>query len=106
MYREKGSVVKVFHEEGSNDVNLIYIQLPEQMALYKKYGEVILLDATYKVNKLAMSLFTLLVVDNFGVGQPVAYFFVKNEDTENVTAGLKVFAEVIFFCIIHLPDTI
>ena len=72
MYREKGSVIKVFHERGSNDVNLIYIQLPEQIALYQKYGEVILLDATYKVNKLAMSLFTLFVTDNFGVGQPVA----------------------------------
>jgi hypothetical protein len=43
-------------------------------SLYQKYGEVLQLDGTHNITQLAMPLYTLLVQDNFGVGQPVAFF--------------------------------
>lgn len=63
----------VFHEEGRNDLNHIYIQLPEQIALNHKYDQVVVLDATYKVKMLAMTLFTLLVVERVVASNKILY---------------------------------
>ena len=89
------NVVRVGKDsEKEEEISLIYIQLEEQRNLFKKYGELVQLDATYKINQAGMPLFTLLVVDNYGFGQPVAFFFVKEEKATHVLHGLSIFAEV------------
>ena len=75
------NLVRVFHDE-DNNINLICVQLHRQKQIYKLYGQIIKLDGTYKTNYLGMPLYTLLVEDNFGVGQPVFYAWMKEENTE------------------------
>ena len=65
-----------------------------QKDLFSKFGEVVLLDATYRTNKFKMPLFTLMVVDNFGIGQPVGVVFMKDETAANIQTALKIFASV------------
>ena len=85
-----GNVIKVLHDE-NNIVTLIYVQLQQQRELYKKNGEVLMLDGTYNIWKSKKPLFTMLVEDSFGIGQLVAYFFVKEETTASIMDGLELF---------------
>ena len=86
--------MNVLHGE-DNVISLIFIQLKEQRELYKKYGEVVELDGTYKILKLSLALHPILVEDNWiGIVQPVAYFFVKEVTTESIMEGLSIFAAV------------
>lgn len=86
------NIVHVTYDD-QNVVSAIYIQLAEQRKLYEQYGEMVQLDGTYKTNKVGMSLYTLLIEDNYGLGQPVAWYFVRTEHQENVDAGLEIFAK-------------
>ena len=67
------NVVNVTTNE-NGEIRCLYIQFAAQRQLYQKYGEVLQLDGTHNITQLAMPLYTLLVQDNFGVGQPVAFF--------------------------------
>lgn len=60
--------------DDKGEIRCLFIQLAEQRKLYQKYGEVLQLDGTHNITKLAMPLYTLVVQDNFGVGQPDAFF--------------------------------
>ncbi len=52
------------------------------------------LDGTYRSNMQGMPLYTLLVEDNYGVGQPICYMWIKQETTEFIKSALQIFAEV------------
>ena len=41
-----------------------------------------------------MPMYTLLVEDNFGKGQPVAFYFVRDANTASIRQGLQIFSEV------------
>jgi hypothetical protein len=86
------NVVNVTTKENSK-IRCLYIQLAAQRQLYQKYGEVLQLDNTHNITQLAMPLYTLLVQDNFGVGQPVP-FFLTEETEEMIATGLKFFCDV------------
>ena len=88
-----GSVVETVLDE-NREVKMIFIQLREQRELYEKFGELVQLDGTYKMVKCGMALYTILVEDNHGVGQPVCYIFLKEETKDSITAALKEFAQV------------
>ena len=60
-------------------ITMIYIQTPRQKELNMRYGELLQLDGTYKVNKINFPIYTLLIEDNFGVGQAVGHAFLRNE---------------------------
>lgn len=87
------TVIKVLHDE-EDFIDLLYIQLDCQRELFKKYGQLVQMDGTYKTNRTGMPLYTLLVEDNYGVGQPVCYFFVKEETTDALMSGLEIFTAV------------
>lgn len=79
---EEGNIVHVDTDE-EGEVNMIYIQLRDQRELYSKFPKVIQLDATHRTNKVDMPLYTIIVKDNFGIGQPVCYFlFAKRQRKE------------------------
>lgn len=94
-FRERpGNVVKIVHDE-DNEVVQIFIQSQEQRELFKKFGEVVEIDGTYKVDKAGMPLYTIVIEDNFGIGQPICYMFLREETTASIFAGLEIFAKVI-----------
>lgn len=70
------------------------MQSPEQKNLFDSHGSVLLLDATYQTNVLGMALFTLCVMDRHGKGQPVAFFFTRDECINTNRICLQYFAEV------------
>ncbi|XP_062614804.1 uncharacterized protein LOC134276580 [Saccostrea cucullata] len=64
-------------------------QSKHQQELLKKYGELVLIDATYKTTKYALPLFLLVVRTNVSY-VPVAEFIVETERTENILEALQV----------------
>lgn len=67
-----------------NVTEINYVQTQVHRDLYILFDELVQLDGTYRTNKTAMPLYTLMVVDNFGVGEPVAIIFMKDENTQNI----------------------
>lgn len=98
-----GSIVKVLHGE-DNVIDIIYVQIQVHRDLYKQFGEIVQLDSTYRTNRTAMPLYTLMVVDNFWVVQPaVAIIFMKDENTQNIQTSLELFAKVFTFTTFFHP---
>ena len=64
-------------------------QSEDQRKLLKKYGELVLIDATYKTTKYALPLFLLVVRSNVSY-VPVAEFFVESENINNIKEALEV----------------
>ncbi len=73
----------------------IFVQLAVQKEMYKNFGQLLQYDGTLSTNKFAMPLYTLLVEDNYGVGQPVCYCFMREETSESIKKTLQLFSEVI-----------
>lgn len=61
---------------------------------YDKYPEVILFDATYKINNLNFPLFIQLCVDGNGETEVVSLYICRSESLECVGAMLEVFKEL------------
>uniref|UniRef100_A0A2R5LBF0 Putative transcription initiation factor tfiid subunit 3 n=1 Tax=Ornithodoros turicata TaxID=34597 RepID=A0A2R5LBF0_9ACAR len=59
--------------------------------VFASFPEVLLLDATYRTNKLRMPLFVFLVEDGSGRSHVVAYAFVASEQQHVVTHLLQIF---------------
>ena len=102
LRQDEQNVVEVKCDENGT-VELIYVQLKQQKVLYKRFGELIHLDGTYKITKAGMPLYSILVQDNYGIGQPVCYFFVKNRSQDNILSALELFCRVsqIIFTVLH-----
>lgn len=94
------NIVRVTEKDGI--VSSIYIQLYEQREMFKKFGDVLLLDATHNTNHANMALCTLLVTDSYGKGQPVAYYFASKETIVIHLVCLSLFKEVTINCFIYM----
>lgn len=70
-----------------------FFQDERMQHLYAKYPEVILYDATYKLNNLDMPLFTQCVIDGNGQTEIASLFFCKSESREGIGAMLDVFKQ-------------
>jgi len=89
----------VTYEEDDDDDDkdtcwLIYIQFDSQRQLFEDHGGLVQIDGTYKTNTSKYSLYTIFVEDNFGKGQPVAQYLIRQETTEWIMAGLEIFGRV------------
>lgn len=80
----KGSIVDVV-TDCDNTVRSIYFQTREMAAMFHAYPELLLIDATYKLNDLQMPLYVLMVVDGNGESEIVALWLTQCED--KVTLG-------------------
>ena len=60
---------------------------------FKKFPEVILLDATHKTNDLRMPLYLMLTVDSNGESEVVAAFIVTNEEEQMIRSMIQTFKE-------------
>ena len=71
-------------KDANNVLQCVSFCSEQQKLLASKYGGVVLLDGTYRINKLRMPLYTLAVVDADGHGQPVAHALLAREDSEHI----------------------
>ena len=76
-------------EATSKNTFLFVHQTSDQQLLLKRYGGLVLLDATYKTSKYALPLFMLAVPTNVKY-LPVAEFVVESESTENIREALEI----------------
>lgn len=75
---------------GTEKKSFLFIhQSTQQQQLLKKYGELVLIDATYKTTKYALPLF-LLVVRTIVSYVPIAEFILETERTENILQALQI----------------
>jgi hypothetical protein len=82
-------------QNSDDEVNAIFIQLEPQRKMYKNYGTVIEMDGTHGSNKSGFALYHLMIHDNNGASQPVAFFFIKEETKEAISECLQIFTEVL-----------
>lgn len=75
----------------SKELQVLFIQTPHMQRAFRAFPEVLLLDATYRTNKLKMPLFVFVVQDGSGISHAVAYAFVACEQQHVVTRLLEVF---------------
>lgn len=53
------------------------------------------MDGTHGSNKSGFALYHLMIHDNNGASQPVAFFFIKEETKEAISECLQIFTEVL-----------
>lgn len=73
---------------GTEKNSFLFIHQSKQQLL-KKYGELVLIDATYKTTKYALPLILLVVRTNVSY-VPIAEFIVEAERTENILEALQI----------------
>ena len=76
-------------DEKSKNTFLFVHQTRDQQLLLKRYGDLVLMDATYKTSKYALPLFMLAVPTNVKY-LPVAEFVVESESIDNIREALEV----------------
>lgn len=76
--------------EAPTESGLMFVyQTAWMKRLLKRYGEMILLDATYKTTRYALPLFFVVVKTNIGY-QVVAAFVIEGESTAMITSALEI----------------
>ena len=75
-------LLDIYKEEESDELNVFCFTTKNMKSLYSQYGEVLHIDATYKVNKTRYPLYHFAVVDSHGRTRSIFFAFVKNE-TQN-----------------------
>lgn len=78
-------------KDDNNVLSNVYFQTQGWKAIYARYPELILIDATYKLNNLRMPLYVMLVVDGNGKSEVVALWLVVNEDKPTLSHLMDVF---------------
>ena len=68
----------------------VFMQSSEMKATFRAFPELILIDATYKVNDLRMPLYLMLVVDGNGESEVVALWFVRSESHAHLPQVIQV----------------
>ena len=58
-----GNVACVVLDDSEATIELIYIQSHIQRQCFEKFPELIMMDGTYKINNVGMSLYDILVED-------------------------------------------
>ena len=85
-----GTTVEVFTDEGDT-LTGIYYQDYQMKQDFAKFPDVILMDATYKVNNFLMPLYLMLVVDGNGESQVVMTCLTVLETSEAITRMVNCF---------------
>lgn len=75
-------------EDGQSNQFLFVHQNQKQARLLQRYGDMVLLDATYKTSKYSLPLFFLVVRTNVGY-KPVVEFICETETTRSITEALE-----------------
>ncbi|XP_065291475.1 uncharacterized protein [Dermacentor albipictus] len=77
----------------NKELQILFIQTPHMQQAFRSFPEVVLLDATYRTNKLRMPLYVMAVQDGSGSTQVIAYAFVASEQQHVVNQLLETFVQ-------------
>ncbi|XP_037512314.2 uncharacterized protein LOC119389173 [Rhipicephalus sanguineus] len=77
----------------NQELQILFIQSSYMKKVFASFPEVLLVDATYRTNKLRMPLFVFVIEDGFGRSHVVAYAFVASEQQHVVTQLLQTFVK-------------
>ena len=69
----------------------VYFQTRSWQNTYSRFPELLLIDATYKLNNLKMPLYVLMVVDGNGESEIIALWLVSAEDECTIGYLMDVF---------------
>ena len=89
MLKQKDSVTEVVIND--NQLQALYYQENKMIKLFAYYPELLLLDATYKLNNSRMPLYVLMCVDGNGEGVIVALWIVANEEKVTIEELTNIF---------------
>ena len=80
-------------QDVKNDLSGIYFQTKSWQNTFHQFPELILIDATYKLNNLNMPLYVIMVVDGNEESEVVTQWLVANEDKVTISHLMDVFAK-------------
>lgn len=81
---DPGLVVSVQINEDSGKSECLLLMTADMKETFHGFPKVLFLDATYNTNRLMWPLFTFLVEDGHGKGQPVSYVLLPRETNINI----------------------
>ena len=84
------SIVEIVKDE-KNVLQGIYYQKKIMQQIFSKFPELLLIDATYKLNDLRMPLYIMMVVDGNGESEIVALWIVASEDRISIKNMVQIF---------------
>ena len=93
-----GSVVTTAFCDEEDMLKAIYFQTSEMQRTFASYPELLLIDATYKLNNLNMPLYVLISVDGNGESEIVC------QDKETITELVQEFKKHNSRCIMSGKD--
>ena len=67
-----------------NTLEVFYYQSGLIKCLFKKFPEIMLIDATYNINGIGMPLYCFMIKDGFGYGRGVYYAPTIEENTSRL----------------------
>lgn len=86
--------VEFFVSQEQGQLEGIYFQDSRMKKYFQLYPEVVLMDATYKLNDRRMPLLLMMIIDGNGESQIVAMFIIKSENYDIVFRMLNKFKSV------------
>jgi len=78
-----------FSHDENHVLNCISFCTSDQKQLAETFGDVVMMDGTYRINRCRMPLYTLAIVDSSHRGQPIAHGLLAREDIEHITIFLQ-----------------
>ena len=77
--------------DAEGTITTVFFQTQEMRNMFSVYPEVLLMDATYKLNDLRMPLYVLLTIDGNGESEIVGLWMVESEGKSNLGFALDAF---------------
>ncbi|TGZ69987.1 hypothetical protein CRM22_003423 [Opisthorchis felineus] len=90
--RETGRVLVWQSEEGH--YSHICFSRWQQIALFRRFPDVVNVDGTHATNRFGYKLYTFLITDGMGTGRPVMYAFVESEQFAPMRKLFDLFKEM------------
>lgn len=85
------AVINIAYEQDTKELIGVYFQDKRMKAIFEKFPEVLIFDATYKLNNYKLPLFVLLAIDGNGESEVVALFVIQSESKMCVGTMLDFF---------------
>ncbi|XP_064473400.1 uncharacterized protein ZSWIM9-like [Ornithodoros turicata] len=86
-------IVPVTDENKQLQIIILFLRTAHMQLALQSFPEVLLLDATYRTNKLKMPLFVFIVQDGCGTSPVVGYAFVASEQYNTVSKLREIFVQ-------------
>ena len=90
LKNQPGSITEVIVDKDNNFKGIFY-QDKYMQNLFEKFPEMILVDATYKLLDLRMTVYLLMCIDGDGLSEIVAMFTLAEETKDVIQASVEIF---------------